>query len=303
MNNGLLEHLQVFVAIAQARSLTGASIAMDTGQATLSRQLAALEKHLGVRLFQRSTRAISLTEQGEIYLQHALRMLELNEAAESAVQEGSARLRGRLRVACSNGFGRKLLIPALAPWQALHPQLRMELVLSDQLSQLIEDRVDVAFRIAPLLESSLVARAIGVSRRIVVAAPEYLRRHGPVNEPAHLRNHQCILFAGTERPGVWSFAGASGEITVHVPGRLTLSTMDALQDAVLAGLGVAVMPAWFWARERLDGQVVQLLPDYRLTEQPIHALTSARQGSASKVRQFVDYVEQALHTVDATGRG
>ena len=302
MNNGLLEHLRVFVAIAQARSLTGASIATDISQATISRQLAALEKHLGTRLFQRSTRAISLTEQGEIYLQHARHMLELNEAAESAIQDGSARLRGRLRVACSNGFGRKLLIPALAPWQALHPQLRIELVLSDQISQLVEDRVDVAFRIAPLLESSLVARAVGISRRIVVAAPEYLRRHGPVNEPGQLRHHQCILFSGAARPGVWSFMGRNGEITVHVPGRLTLSSVDALQDAVLAGLGVAVMPAWFWARERLDGQVVQLLPEYKLPEQTIHALTTARQGSASKVRQFVDYVAQALHAVDAPGQ-
>ena len=301
MNNGLHEHLKVFVAIAQARSLTGASIAADMPQATVSRQLAALEKHLGCRLFQRSTRAISLTEQGEIYLQHALRMLELHEEAEAAVQEGYARLRGRLRVACSNGFGRKLLIPALAQWQSKHPQLHVELVLSDQLSQLIENRVDVAFRTAALQESSLVARAIGVSRRMVVATPEYLRRHGPLTEPAQLRNHHCILFAGAERPGVWSFEGPRGRVSVHVQGRLTLSTVDALQDAVLAGLGVAVMPAWFWAREHLDGQVVHLLPRYKLPEQTIHALTSTRQNSAGKVRRFVDYVEQNLLSLDAPG--
>jgi DNA-binding transcriptional LysR family regulator len=294
MNNGLLEHLKVFVAIAQARSLTAASIATDIGQPTISRQLATLEKHLGCRLFQRSTRAVSLTEQGEIYLQHALRMLELNEQAEAAVQQGSTKLRGRLRVACSNAFGRKLLIPTLAQWQIRHPQLHMELVLSDQLSQLVEDRVDVAFRTAALKESSLVARAIGVSRRIVVASPDYLRRHGPVSEPADLQNHQCIVFSGAEQPRFWSFAGPHGKVSVHVQGRLTLSTVDALQDAVLASLGVAIMPEWFWGRERLDGQVVQLLADFKLPEQTIHALTSARQGGGSKVRQFVDYVEQTL---------
>lgn len=301
MNNGLHEHLKVFVAIAQAGSLTGASIAIGIGQPTLSRQLAALEKHLGCRLFQRSTRAISLTEQGEIYLQHALGLLALHEEAEASVCEGNATLRGRLRVACSNGFGRKLLIPALAQWQTQHPQLHVELVLSDQLSPLIEDRVDVAFRTASLQESSLVARAIGVSRRIVVASPDYLRRHGQATEPAHLHNHHCILFAGAERPGVWSFEGPSGRVSVRVQGRLTLSTVDALRDAVLAGLGVAIMPAWFWARERLEGQVVQLLPEYKLPEQTIHALTSARQNSASKVRRFVDYVEQTLRTLDALG--
>jgi DNA-binding transcriptional LysR family regulator len=296
MNNGLLEHIEVFVAIAQARSLTGAATLIGIDQATISRQLAALEKHLGCRLFQRSTRALSLTEQGEIYLQHALHLLELQEQADEAVQETGATLRGRLRVACSNGFGRKLLIPALAQWQPRHPQLQLDLVLSDQLSQLVEDRVDVAFRTAALQESNLVARVIGVSRRIAVASPDYLRRHGPVREPADLQNHHCILFAGAERPRLWRFEGPHGKVSVHVQGRLTLSTVDALQDAVLAGLGVAIMPAWFWTRERLDGQVVQLLPDYKLPEQTIHALTSVRQSGVGKVRQFVDYVEQVLAT-------
>lgn len=303
MNNGLYEHLQVFVSIARARSLTGASIATGIGQATISRQLAALEKHLGCRLFQRSTRAISLTEHGEIYLQHALRLLELHEEAEASVQQGSAKLRGRLRVACSNGFGRKLLIPALGQWQARHPQLHVELEMSDQLSQLIDDRVDVAFRTAALQESSLVARAIGASRRIVVASPDYLRRNGPLTEPADLQRHQCILFAGAERHRVWSFVGVRGKVSVHVQGQLTLSSVDALQDAVLAGLGVAIMPAWFWTRERLDGQVVQLLPDYKLPEQTIHALTSARPGAMSKVRKFVDYVEQTLRAPDILDLG
>ena len=301
MNKGLLEHLQVFVAIAQARSLTGAAIATDIHQATISRQLVALEKHLGCRLFQRSTRAISLTEQGEVYLQHAQRLLELHAQADASVQEQGAGLRGRLRVACSNGFGRKLLIPMLGQWQAMHPQLHLELSLSDQLSPLIEERIDVVFRIAPLQESSLVARAIGTSRRIVVASPEYLQRHAPVTEPEHLESHRCILFSGAERPSVWSFDGSRGKVTVHVKGGLTLSTVDALQDAVGAGLGIATMPEWFWTRERLDGQVVQILQDYALPSQTIHALTSARLSRTGKVRQFVDFVEQRLGETASLG--
>lgn len=295
MNNGLLEHLEAFVAIAESGSVTAASIAMGTTQATLSRQLAALEKHLGCRLLHRSTRAISLTQDGETYLQHALRMLALKREAESALQERGGRLRGRLRVACSNGFGRKLLIPALREWQKEHPQLSMELVLSDQLSQLIEDRVDVAFRMASLKDSTLIARPIGISRRIVVASPDYLRRNGRIGTPEDLRGHQCLIFTGSERPGVWDFKGPNGKVSVRVQGSLALSTVDALQDAVLAGLGVAVMPAWFWKGELLDGQVVRLLPDYRLPDHPIHALTTARQNAVSKVRLFVDFVEKRLN--------
>ena len=303
MNSGLHEHLKAFVAIAQARSLTGASIAVGIAQATMSRQLAALEAHLGCRLFHRSTRAISLTEQGEVYLQHALRLLALHEEAEAAVREGGASLRGRLRVACSNGFGRRLLIPALGQWLSLHPKVQLELVLSDQLSQLVEDRVDVAIRIAPLHDSRLVARPIGVSRRIVVATPAYLRAHGPVSEPSHLQQHQCLLFADAQQPRVWTFDGPRGKASVRVNGRLTLSTVDALQDAVMSGLGIAITPAWFWQRERIDGQVVQLLPEYHLPEQAIHALTTARAGGASKVRRFVDYVAERLHAIGAVADG
>lgn len=294
MNSGLFEHLQAFVAIAEAGSFTGAAIATGTAQATLSRQLVALEKHLGCRLLQRSTRAVRMTEQGAIYLRHARHLLALNEEAEAAVQEGVTHLRGKLRVACSNGFGRKLLIPSLVEWQAQHPQVDIELLLSDQLTPLIEEQVDVAFRMASLQPSALVARPIGIARRIVVASPRYLQRHDPITEPSQLREHQCIVFSSTERPGEWTFDGPKGRVTVNVRGRLKLSTVDALQDAVLAGLGIAIMPAWFWSRERHSGEVVQLLPDYTLPSHTIHALSSTRLKSNSKVRRFIDHVERAL---------
>jgi len=294
MNNGLYEHLAVFVAIAQARSLTGASIAIGIGQATLSRQLAALEQHLGCRLFYRSTRAIRLTEHGEAYLQYALRIMDLVNDAEVSVQDDKARLRGRLRVACSNGFGRKLLIPALAQWQQLQPEVQIELVLSDQVSPVIEERVDVAFRIAPLPESSLVARPLGISWRIVVASGDYLDRHGPVTEPAHLQRHQCLLFSGMDPAGIWPFTGPKGSASTHVHGRLTLSTVDALYDAVLAGLGIAVMPEWFWTGELLDGRVRRLLPDYSLPTQTINAVTATRPPAGGKTAAFIAFVQEIL---------
>lgn len=302
MNNGLHEHLDVFVAIAQARSLTGASIATGVGQATISRQLAALEQHLGCKLFQRSTRAISLTETGEIFLQYALRILALTEEAEASVQEGGATLRGRIRVACSNGFGRRLLIPVLAQWQRLHPEVHVELVLSDQVSALIEDRVDVAIRIAPLRESNLVARAIGVSQRIVVASSAYLKRQGPVLVPAHLQMHQCLLFSGGEQPGLWQLSGPKGEVSVHVHGRLSFSTVDALYDAVLADLGIAILPSWFSTKELLDGNVVQLLDGYTLPAQAIHAVTASRPSAGGKVSAFIAFVERVLRPLGTPGK-
>lgn len=294
MNNGLYEHMSVFVAVADARSLTAASVATGIAQPTISRQLTALEKHLGCRLLQRSTRAMSLTAQGEDYLRHARHMLELNDDAQAAVKGTDGHLAGRMRVACSNAFGRKVLIPLLAEWQALHPRLQIDFVLSDQLTHLIEERVDVAFRTAPLQKSSLVARAIGESRRIVVASRGYLRKHGSIRKPEDLRAHQCLVFSGAERPGTWVFEKRSSEVEVRVQGSLTFSTVDALQDAVLADLGVAVMPAWFWTRDQLRNQVTQLLPEYRLPPRTIHALTTRRLSAGSRVRRFVDHVARAF---------
>jgi len=294
MNNGLHEHLKAFVAIAEAGTFTAASIATGIGQATLSRQLAALEKHLGCRLLNRSTRAVTFTDQGEIYLRHAQQMLQLNDEAEAAIQESAGRLRGTLRVACSNAFGRKLLIPSLEQWQEQHPNIHIELLLSDRVAHLIEDRVNVAFRLAPLEESTLIARPIGTSRRIVVASREYIKRHGTVREPSQLQRHQCIVFSGAERPRDWTFTGPKGETRVRVSGRLTLSTVDALQDAVLAGLGIAMMPAWFWTDASLKNKIAQLLPEYTLPEQTIHALTSARHKGNGKVARFIEHVSEVL---------
>lgn len=294
MNSGLYEHMETFIAIAQAGSLTGASIATGIGQATISRQLTVLEEHLGCRLFHRSTRAISLTEQGEHFLQHALRLQEVMSEAQAVVQDGKSKLRGRIRVACSHGFGRKLLMPVLARWQRAQPDVQIELALSDQLSPLIEERVDVAFRIGTLAESSLVARPIGTFERIVVTSPDYLEKHGPVREPADLQQRQCLLFSGAEHPGIWNFIGPKGDVVAHVNGRLILSSLDGIYDAVLAGLGIAIMPEWFWTSELLDGRVRRLLPEYRLSTRTVSAVTAARHAPTSKVAVFVSFVEQAL---------
>jgi DNA-binding transcriptional LysR family regulator len=295
MNSGLHEHIKTFVAIANARGLSKASVNINLGQATISRQLAALEAHLGCRLFHRSTRSINLTEQGEIYLRYALRMLELNEEAEAEVHQNCTRLRGSLRVACSIGFARHVVIPALTQWYEMHPQLHVDLLLSDSLSQIIEERVDVAFRMAKLQESNLIARSVGVSRRILVSTPAYLKKHAPIIHPADLSTHHCILFTGADQLGAWVFRTPSGETSaVRVRGRLKLSTVDAMKDAVLAGLGIAVVPEWFWNKSELNSQVTQLLTEYELPELIIHAIYSSRQNGASKVIQFIDYISQVL---------
>jgi DNA-binding transcriptional LysR family regulator len=295
--NGLHEHLALFVAIADTGSLSAAATITNIPQPSVSRQLAALERRMGVRLVERTTRALRLTEQGEILLSYARKAVQLAQEAEDAVRQDARLLRGTLRVGCSHAFGRKIVMPALPEWMARHPRVGVELLMKDQLSALVEDHVDVAIRLAPLSDSSLIARRIGSFERVAVASKAYLRRRAAPASPANLADHECLVFSGAQHPNAWSISGPQGSSVVHVTGRLRVSSVDALQDAVLAGLGVAVTPAWFWSALQLEDEVERVLPKYRFRRQDIYAVTASRPGERSKVRLFCDYLEGRLKSL------
>jgi DNA-binding transcriptional LysR family regulator len=294
MNSGYHEHLSAFVTIAKSQSLTRASAATGAGQSKLSRQLAALEKHLGCKLFHRSTRSIKLTEKGEIFLPHAERILQAAADAKDLLHEGKAGFSGRIRVACSIAVARRLLIPALPRWQSLHPDLSLDMAISDRVSSIVEDQIDVALRAGPLTNSSLIARPIGLTRRIAVGSFEYLRSRGSPALPDDLKRHDCIVFSGAVHPQQWDFENARGTVSVKVPSRLSVSTVDALYDAVRAGLGIAVMPSWFCKNALNDGSFVRILSDYQLPTQTIYAVTLAKPPAGGKVHAFIQFAERLL---------
>jgi len=294
MNSGYHEHLSAFVTIAKTQSLTPASAATGAGQSKLSRQLAALEKHLGCKLFHRSTRSIKLTEKGEIFLPHAERILQAAADARDLLHEGKAGFSGRIRVACSIAVARRLLIPALPRWQSLHPDLSLDMAISDRVSSIVEDQIDVALRAGPLTNSSLIARPIGLTRRIAVGSFEYLRSRGSPALPDDLKRHDCIVFSGAVHPQQWDFENARGTVSVKVPSRLSVSTVDALYDAVRAGLGIAVMPSWFCKNALNDGSFVRILNDYQLPTQTIYAVTLAKPPAGGKVHAFIQFAERLL---------
>jgi DNA-binding transcriptional LysR family regulator len=282
------------VTIAKTQSLTRASAATGAGQSKLSRQLAALEKHLGCKLFHRSTRSIKLTEKGEIFLPHAERILQAAADARDLLHEGKAGFSGRIRVACSIAVARRLLIPALPRWQSLHPDLSLDMAISDRVSSIVEDQIDVALRAGPLTNSSLIARPIGLTRRIAVGSFEYLRSRGSPALPDDLKRHDCIVFSGAVHPQQWDFENARGTVSVKVPSRLSVSTVDALYDAVRAGLGIAVMPSWFCKNALNDGSFVRILNDYQLPTQTIYAVTLAKPPAGGKVHAFIQFAERLL---------
>jgi LysR family transcriptional regulator for bpeEF and oprC len=300
MNNGYHEHLAAFVTIANSGSLTRASAATGTGQSTLSRQLAALEKHLGCKLFHRSTRSIKLTEKGEIFLPHAQRILQAAADARDLLREDNAAFTGRIRVACSIAVARRLLIPALPRWQALHPGVSLDMIISDQIASLVEDQVDVALRSGPLVSSNLIARPIGLTRWIALGSFDYLRSRGSPVKCEDLKRHDCIVWSGAPSPQRWDFTFGRETISVKVPSRLSVSSVDASYDAVRAGLGIAVVPSWFCRDALSDGSCVRVLSDYQLPTSSIHAVTLGKPAAGGKVHAFIKFAERLLEDAPTT---
>jgi DNA-binding transcriptional LysR family regulator len=168
------------------------------------------------------------------------------------------------------------------------------MAISDRVSSIVEDQIDVALRAGPLTNSSLIARPIGLTRRIAVGSFEYLRSRGSPALPDDLKRHDCIVFSGAVHPQQWDFENARGTVSVKVPSRLSVSTVDALYDAVRAGLGIAVMPSWFCKNALNDGSFVRILNDYQLPTQTIYAVTLAKPPAGGKVHAFIQFAERLL---------
>jgi DNA-binding transcriptional LysR family regulator len=293
MNNGLLEQARAFVAIVNSGSLSAAATFLGVAQPTISRQLASLEESLGCNLIQRSTRALTLTSDGENFLPHAIQMIETADAAVDAMRPVKTCFTGRLRVSCSHAFGKRILIPALPNWQRMHPGLRIELFLSDDVEPIVPLGLDLAIRVGQLEDSNLIARKIGEFERFLVASKEYVATHPDVTAPQDLMQHACVTVSVFARKP-WVFIKGSDTVSVDVKGTLTVSTVDSLREAVLAGLGFGLTPTWFWTNELQLGEVVRLLPDYRIESKPMYAVSAYRHASNSKEFAFVEFLKDAF---------
>lgn len=292
MKAGLLEHYRVFVAIARSGSLTAAADQLDSNQPTISRQLAALERELGAALFLRSSRSLSLSDAGRTLLPHAETLIATADAAAQALRDPAQALSGRLRVACSVAFARRVLLPALPAWQARHPQLKLELLAGDALLPVIKSGIDVALRLGEPADSNLVQTQLGASRSAVFGSARYLDLRGRPRTPAELASHACLLAPATASP--WRLANGEQEEAVVVRGSLTLSSVDLLRDAVQQGLGLAMLPTWFWRDDELAlAGVERVLPGWLAPPRPLLALTATRPGPRSKAAAFIAFAREA----------
>ncbi|TYT24929.1 LysR family transcriptional regulator [Luteimonas viscosa] len=284
--------LTLFVRVARLGSISAAARDLDITPAAASARLASFEKGLGARLVHRTTRRATLTEDGSALLPHAEHLLEAAATARAVLGREQLSPRGVLRVAAPSSFARLHIVPALPAFMARYPDLRLDLRISDSVVDLVEGAFDVAVRYADLADSSFVARRLAPDRRVLVASPGYLARHGEPASPDDLDRHACLVVGTLD---VWTFRDPYGEVVARrVTPVLRINDGTAVRDAAAAGLGIALMATWAAADALRGGTLVPVLRDHPLVStQTLWALYPSARELAPKVRVFIDWlVEQ-----------
>ncbi|WP_307437438.1 LysR family transcriptional regulator [Labrys monachus] len=286
--------MRLFVRTVETESFSRAGKAESVSQSTVSKEVAALEAHLGSLLIRRSSRGLSVTEKGQEFYDFATGMLGDLEAAEARIRSGELSARGRLRVTCSPVFSNRLISPRLPALFARHPDLTIDLEVSERYVSLIEDGVDVAIRIGDLPDSSLLARQIGCVEAAVVASPAYLAEYGTPASPDDLAHHKCLPFTFQGNSKTWKFKTSEGPIAIMPFGPLRTNDPESVHAAVLAGMGLAQGPNWMFAGDIEAGRLVSVLEDYRPRLYPIQAVSSTTRRMTGAIKVFVDFVAGLL---------
>jgi DNA-binding transcriptional LysR family regulator len=289
-----------FVKITESTSLSAAARTLAMSLPVVSRGLAELERGLGVRLFTRTTRSLALTDEGEIYRQHCLRILADIDEAESALAQIRATPMGRVTVSAPLLFGRLHVAPLLPAFLARYPDVSVDLLLVDRVVNLIDEGIDVAVRIAPLADSTLIARRLGQVRRVVCASHAYLKHYGTPRKPADLRAHNCLLNVGSDA-GDWRFQAGAKEARLRVSGNFVSNSSDALIEAACQGVGLVRVLSYQVEAMLAAKQLIEVLGKFAVKATPINAVMSPGRMTLPKVRGLVDYLAQSLDAKRKTG--
>ncbi len=285
-----VEAMAVFAKVVESGSLSAAARGLGLSLASVSRQLAALEDRLGARLLSRTTRRLSLTEGGRDYYDRCKRILGDVEEAEAAVSQFQASPSGRIVVSASVLFGRHFLAPVLPGFIERYPRVSIELPLTDRFVNLVEEGIDVAVRVGGLADSSLVARRIGGFRRVVCAAPRYLRRNGVPKEPGDVARHDCLIFSMLAEADRWRFSAGGRDVAIPVTGRLRSNNQEVLLQAALDAGGIMLAPSWLVRDHVAKGRLRLVLQPYEPEPTPIYILYPHARLLSAKVRALIDYL-------------
>jgi len=289
-----LTAMATFVRVVERGSFSAVAREMQTSQPTISKLLRALETRLGAKLITRSTRQLSLTDEGQRYYNECRQILAAVDAAEQRFRSGRDSVAGPLKIGSSVSFGRLQIAPRLPEFLKTHPQIQIDLQLSDQHQDLVSEGLDVTFRIGELTDSGLLARHIGITHRITVAAPDYLKQHGQPHTPEELGEHNCLQFNLLNSQNLWTYERGNEHHEVRIKGNAQSNNSEAIREMVLGGLGISLSPVWLFSEDLKAGRVQAILQDYTAQSLPIHAVSPANRRQSARVRAFVDYMSQAL---------
>jgi DNA-binding transcriptional LysR family regulator len=301
-----LTALEMFVRVVDTGSFSAVARNQEIGQPAVSKAVVQLEEWLGVSLLLRSTRSVVPTEAGRTFYEHAKRTIEEAHEAVLAARGSACGLTGRLRVSTSVCFGRLHVIPNLSAFLAEHPDLDIELVLDDRHLDLVNEGIDVALRMGAMPDSNMTARRIAEGRRIVVATPAYLQRHGTPTSPGDLVSHQAVIYTPGGKGEAWTswtFRKATAEVSVVLRGRLKVTAGEGIREAVNRDLGLAVASEWNFSPELRSGKVVEVLPDWALPPTNLSAVYPTGRLASTRARAFVAFVEQYMGAMNSVSRG
>jgi DNA-binding transcriptional LysR family regulator len=282
--------MRVFAAVVDAGSFVGSCDALEMSKPAVSRYVRDLEARLGVRLLQRTTRKLSLTDEGAVFYARCKDLLANVEAAESEITSRSSEASGVLKVNVPVSFGIIHLAPLWAEFMARHPKVALDVTLSDRLVDLVEEGFDVAVRIARLPSSSLISRKIASTRMILCASPGYLKKHGTPKQPADLVHHTVLAYSLLAAGDHWEFEGPRGKVTVKVTPRLHSNSGETCRSVALAHQGIILQPSFLVGDDLKRGALVPLLPDYLAMALGVYAIYPTRQHLSPKVRLLIDFL-------------
>lgn len=288
-----LQSMKVFAKVVETGSFAAAAESLGLASSVVTRYVADLERHLGTRLLNRTTRRQSLTEMGAAYVERCQQILADVEEADQAAGQATRVLRGPLRINAPVSFGFRHLAPVASAFMARNPDVMLDISLIDRVVDLVDEGFDLAIRIARIPSSSLIARKLAPARMVLCASPGYLKQHGVPKTPEELTKHRCLQYSYWSTRDEWRFVGpGKREVGVRIKSAMYSNSGEMLRVAALDGAGIILQPSFLVGPDLLQRALVPLLPDYEVPELGIYAVYPSRRYVSAKLRAFVDYVAQ-----------
>ncbi|MGF6762907.1 DNA-binding transcriptional LysR family regulator [Paraburkholderia sp. GAS33] len=286
--------LNAFIAVVEAGGFSAAARRTGESQSAISKAIGALEKRLGVMLFNRSTRSVTLTDQGQRYYDRTKPLVDEMDEADSELTSSTLNASGLIRIAASGTFGRLHILPLIPDLLALNPGLQVDLILSDFVRDMVEDRIDLAIRVGPVDDPDAVVRRVASTPLVCVGSRRYFEQHGMPKTPAELVDHNCLLYGGLIESANWPFVGPQGRFSVAVRGNLSSNSVETIRSGVLAGVGIGLFAKVSLADELLDPDVITIFDEFISDVRDVSLIWPKRRFVPARVRRATDFFAAAL---------